>query len=529
MITDLAEEINHDVMVETDVLIVGAGIAGIFLAVRLRRLGIRVVILESGSRTQAEKVHPLNRVVQLGDSYNGASAGRFRCLGGTSTRWGGALIPFAPSDLLPRTYLNLSGFPIEASDITKYINDVEGMFGVDDGSYEEDFVNEIHAEQHIPIGDPDFRARFAKWPTFKRRNVAKLFEQLLERDPDLHISLNSTAVRFDVDRTNGSVRSVLAQHQSGRSILVTAKHCVICAGAIEATRLLLTLNRGEDQRPFSGCEAVGRYFYDHVSMAVAALEATDVQALNRLAGFRFVGSTMRSMRYEVSAEAQRRERVPNAFAHISFKTKSSSGFDALRELMRARQKAGGIAGKQLADVFNDIPYLLEFGAWRLWRKQLLWPKPASYDLHIVAEQLPQYGNRLSLTNETDLLGMPIVSIDWQFTEKDLRTFVICSQLFEQFWNRRGLGKIAALDWKSDPDSLQPKQTSQADVFHPGGSVRMGRDRSSAVVDPDLLVFGFQNLWVASTAVFPSGGGANPTLTLILFTLRLADQLALKLR
>ena len=201
----------------------------------------------------------------------------------------------------------------------------------------------------------------------------------------------------------------------------------------------------------------------------------------------------------------------------------------LRELMRARQKAGGIAGKQLADVFNDIPYLLEFGAWRLWRKQLLWPKPASYDLHIVAEQLPQYGNRLSLTNETDVFGMPIVSIDWQCTEKDLRTFVVCSHLFERFWDRRGLRKIAALNWKSDPDTSQPKQTSQADVFHPGGSIRMGRDRSSAVVDPDLLVFGFQNLWVASTAVFPSGGGANPTMTLILFTLRLADHLALKLR
>ena len=75
MITDLAEEINHDVMVETDVLIVGAGIAGIFLAVRLRRLGIRVVILESGSRTQAEKVHPLNRVIQLGDRITGRAPG----------------------------------------------------------------------------------------------------------------------------------------------------------------------------------------------------------------------------------------------------------------------------------------------------------------------------------------------------------------------------------------------------------------------------------------------------------------------
>ena len=69
----------------------------------------------------------------------------------------------------------------------------------------------------------------------------------------------------------------------------------------------------------------------------------------------------------------------------------------------------------------------------------------------------------------------------------------------------------------------------ADVYHPGGSTRMGTDRHTAVVDANFRSFAVENLWVMSTSAFPSGGGANPTLTLMLFAMRLADHLSHKLR
>jgi choline dehydrogenase-like flavoprotein len=53
---------------------------------------------------------------------------------------------------------------------------------------------------------------------------------------------------------------------------------------------------------------------------------------------------------------------------------------------------------------------------------------------------------------------------------------------------------------------------------------MGVEPHAAVVDRNLRSFKVPNLWIASTSAFPSGGGENPTLTLILFTLRLADHL-----
>lgn len=523
MIVDLTAEANGRLKAETDVLIIGAGIAGILLGVRLRQTGIRVVILESGGASQSEETHPLNRTVQLGQTYNGASSGRCRCLGGTSTRWGGALIPFVPSDLLPRDYLGLPGFPVAPDEISAYVPEVEKLFGIDAGSYEEGFVTDEHIGEFVPTGDPDVRARFAKWPKFTKRNIATLFREMIKSDDELRIVLNSTAVHFDVDRENGTVRSVTGGHASGRSITIASQHCVICAGAIESTRLLLALDRENGDRIFAKSGVLGHYFYDHISRAMASIETKDVRRLNRLAGFRFVDETMRSLRYELRSDAQRRENVPNAFGHISFKTDRPSAFDALRQIMRSRQKGMGIAVSELGNIIRDVPYLLELGFWRFAYRQLLWPRPASYDLHVVAEQMPHDENRIALADQTDIFGTPLAAINWRVLDADLKTFFVYKRLFVDFWDRSGLSKIGTLVWTDD--SIISDRASQVDVFHPGGTTRMGDDPSTSVVDPNLRVFGFRNLWTASTATFPSGGGANPTLTLMLFTLRLADYLA----
>lgn len=130
MIVDLATQSEVHRSVETDVLIVGAGIAGLILANRLRHEKKRVTVLESGGLEQVDESHPLNRVVQLGDAYSGATHGRFRCLGGTSTRWGGALIPFLDNDLSARPYLDLPAFPVSMDAVRPYLDSVEQLFGI---------------------------------------------------------------------------------------------------------------------------------------------------------------------------------------------------------------------------------------------------------------------------------------------------------------------------------------------------------------------------------------------------------------
>jgi choline dehydrogenase-like flavoprotein len=169
------------------------------------------------------------------------------------------------------------------------------------------------------------------------------------------------------------------------------------------------------------------------------------------------------------------------------------------------------------------------GLWRYLYKQLYWPQPAKYDVHVVAEQLPRRDNYIKLADERDVLDLPLAVINWRVQALEYETFAAFSKRFAGFWARRGLHEIGVLEWANWPYGPPlAKSAFGVDVFHPGGSTRMGANGRSAVVDQNLRTFAIPNLWIASTSVFPSGASANPTLMLMLFTKRLAGHLAQRL-
>jgi choline dehydrogenase-like flavoprotein len=71
----------------------------------------------------------------------------------------------------------------------------------------------------------------------------------------------------------------------------------------------------------------------------------------------------------------------------------------------------------------------------------------------------------------------------------------------------------------DPDELSGVVW---DFAHHMGAIRMAQSTADGVVDPECMVFGIENLYVGSTAVFPTTGLSNPTFTLIALCIRIAD-------
>src|SRR5262245_34837668 len=168
MIRDLSEQQDHALQVEAEVLVIGAGIAGLVTATKLSERGLRVVVVESGGRTQDTDTHPLNRVEQIGQLYTGAERGRFRCLGGTSSRWGGAMIPLQPEDM------QVPAWHVPYQRLMAQLPDIEAKFGLGAGSYE--------ASETIGPNGPAaeaFVARLAKFGPFRKRNVAVVFENVI--------------------------------------------------------------------------------------------------------------------------------------------------------------------------------------------------------------------------------------------------------------------------------------------------------------------------------------------------------------
>jgi choline dehydrogenase-like flavoprotein len=81
----------------------------------------------------------------------------------------------------------------------------------------------------------------------------------------------------------------------------------------------------------------------------------------------------------------------------------------------------------------------------------------------------------------------------------------------------GLGKLRLERDRGTPQIFLPS------IHHHMGTTRMHEDPKQGVVDSTCRVHGVSNLYIASSSVFPTGGYANPTLTIIALALRVADQ------
>ena len=85
---------------------------------------------------------------------------------------------------------------------------------------------------------------------------------------------------------------------------------------------------------------------------------------------------------------------------------------------------------------------------------------------------------------------------------------------------RALAPIARLIPDPDLGSKAFRAKCQ-DSYHHMGGIRMDEFPRRGVVSAELQLHGTRNVFVCSSALFPSSGLSNPTHTLILLAMRLA--------
>lgn len=496
--------------IDADILIIGAGTIGLPMSVLLAaRPKLKVVCLESGGLHQDSETHPLNEVIHRANEYLGASAGRFRCFGGTSTRWGGALIPFQHADL------DHGDWPVSAEELDPYVAKVEDLFGLERGPYTD-------VRFPFPLGDTHVN-RLAKWPIFKNRNVVSLVGDAAGKSSNLSVWVNATVTEIDVRSATDRVQ-VTARSATGKELNVSAARVMITAGAIETTRLALLIDHHHGGRVSAMSPTLGRCFSDHVGMAVADITPLRPRELNMLFGWRFGrGGSMRNIRFELSPDAAVRKDLPPSFAYLSPSVASDGGWFALRELYRYAQRKRMPPASAFVQAIGHLPWITRAAWWRFVHKRLLLPDAGPLKVCMVQEQVLDPDNRIVLSEERfDPFGVPLAEITWRATEKDIDNVLKSTALFSDTWRSTKLSLYGA--WHSYPDQqIRRGMLEAGGVYHPTGSTRMGRDASTGVVDRNLRMFAFPQIQLISTSVLPTGGGANPTMMAMMLGIRCVDQ------
>jgi len=533
---------------QCDVCIVGAGPAGITIATAFARSRFSICMLESGGLESERATQALNDGESVGPARFDPGLCRLRALGGSSRLWGGGCVPLGRMDLAPREWVPASGWPIDFDELAVWCGHARSVFGI--------------SPRH-DIGDGSFgNARFAHALPLRREHAVDRvcfesstrfqfrYRKLLEHADNitllLHANLIELAATPDADRVQAASIGSLA----GRRGSVRARHYVLAAGGIENARLLLHSNSVQPTGLGNGHDQVGRHFMDHPRCLAGQVVDGDFHALLRPYDGNGERQSLPLYReLSLADAAQRRLRLLNARARpLPVSSAAPAGLQALRELRASFRPAP--AGND-DGVEDEVQRALDTGLPELPR-----PRPAgtarrarlalrmgmnpghvagaiarklrhrpvdSYrhvDLMAYFEQSPNPGSRITLGESRDALGMRKVRVDWRFTNLDYSSYRTSAAVLGEEAARCCGGRFEPAPWVNEP-SLQPPVMGTA---HHIGTTRMSERREDGVVDRDCRVHGMENLHVAGSSVFPTGGWAFPTFTIVALALRLADRL-----
>lgn len=555
MIVD-ARTLRPGAVREADVCVVGSGPAGLTVARELVGAGLTVAVLESGGTEadpEADRLQEAAEGLRFGtvEQISGT-----RRVGGNANLWsvdlGGGrsglrLVPLADADLEARAWMPGSGWPLTPDDLAPVYRRAQRLFGLPALGYGADDW-EAATARRLPVDETVVRTdvfQFADRAQYAQRHVDELVASA-----SCTVFHHAYVVELRTDPGSTRVTEVRAMSVPGREVVFRAPVVVLAGGGLASTQLLLAsdgVRRGLDRAGGSrGEDPLGRHFMDHPLIDGGVLEPVNRSVVDHMALYdlRTVRGVPVMGHLRIADEAVREQALPQ-LSTLFFPRHASQREDtadaralvarryavAVRESLRARRlpraadvwgavsRADAVLSRVLHSGGRMSTYV-GHGGWSTFRR----PSRRFDHLRVVhqAEQAPHAGNRVSLGEQTDAFGMRRLRVDWAWTPQDARGAARAQALVADAVRRAGVGRIHL------PDSAGPVVLGSS-TNHYLGTTRMSADPAQGVVDERCRVHGLDNLFVASTSVFPTSGYANPTLTLVALALRVADEVGARFR
>jgi len=550
------KEIDDNQQLQSEVCVIGAGAAGVTLALELARKGADVILLEAGG-LNANALADADLAGNIVDTRHHAplSECRSRQLGGTTALWVGRCLPLDPIDFEIRDYVRNSGWPIRFEELTRFYPRATEYCHAGDCVY--DFPQ--NSAQSPPYLVPGFiddavtNSRIERWslPT----HFGKHYRKELIGHRNIRLLTNSFCIRIELNPACRTVDSVIVATVPGRHFRVQAQLFVVAGGGLETTRLLLASNTSDSEGIGNSYGHLGRYYTGHLFGSIAEIHFAGDPRKTRYGFERDDAGVYYRRRFWISPETQKKEKIlntafwltnapaanPNHRSGILSAAYLALKLPYLRDKLAppAIQKAfRGRSGPEnywphLRNILSDFPYSAAFITKFLFKRFVparripalfIYNRSNRYDLYYHSEQTPQWDNRVSLQTDRDRFGMPRLHVNFRFHPQDIESVYRAHEvLADQLEKRQKLGVF-----KFKQDDIHTMITDQAqDGYHQIGTTRMSASEKDGVVDPDCKVHSVQNLYVCSSSVFPTSGQANPTLTIVALAVRLANHLARK--
>jgi len=505
-----------------DAIVIGSGFGGTLAAYELVRAGWRVLMIERGDwvtrgpeNWAPGAVGTLTPHFSMETPYRALAGGEreivgsFQCVGGPSVFYGGVSLRFRAEDFEPAPEIvGASGarWPVAYAEVEPYYARAERIIGVAgqpgaDGT--EPFRSTAYPqlpgalsptarrlwEAAGDLGLHPFRlplafnharrpgrAPCAACPTCdgfacavgaKNDLATAVLPQLLRRG--LRLATNTVAVRL---RTEGSRVTAVecVERATGRRVRHAAAHFVLAAGALASPHLVLASGL-EGSSPAR--RSIGRYLMRHYNAVVMGV-------------------------FPRRPDPEREFHKQVGIHDFYFGHPGTDGPPG---------KLGGL--QQLA---TPPPELVRAHLPRGLRSLAAASVPHVTGLLVIAEDQPREENRVEIDRRRpDRFGLPQLLITHRYSPRDLAAGRVLVGHARRILHRAGA-------WLT---CMQPIRT----FSHAMGTLRMGTDPATSVLDGDGRFRGTENLYVTDASAFPTSAGVNPSLTIAAHALRVGERLA----
>ncbi|ACC75302.1 GMC oxidoreductase [Paraburkholderia phymatum] len=560
-----------------ELLIVGAGAAGLTIARELSGLGLRLLIVESGGLEETPNHEALNAVdvpddigrdelnrdrdashayqMRLWRADNQRYGVRCRVFGGSTVAWAGKVAPFDAADFAHREWVPHSGWPLRFDALAPYITLAAKRLDVGPLLTDHRFWTTDKARMPHEIGRlTSFSSYFwqiARSPD-DMTDVLR-FGAEFRRENHKHVTVVLNATTSSIKIEDGKVIGVeIISSLSGRKrCFLRAGFVVLAAGAVENARLLLVSKDNSGVAIGNTNDVVGRYLMDHPCMSLGRFTAPSQGRAAAMFGFFTRFAEHRAFMYShglsLNAKVQKQQHLTNMAVYANVRISHDDPIQALKRLAKRQSEQRtadflavtaspalvvGQVGRMLLGnqklprrlrrSLADLAVLLNanFVA-RDYMAKGSARKIDQVTLDVICEQPPSPQNRVTLSEQCDRLGIPIPRVIWDASDQVRHGVLKLGALLAEELERAGIDGFQLSPALASGDA---SKIVLHDMGHSAGTTRMGLDVASSVVDTNCQVHGVKGLYVAGASVFPTSGHANPTMVIMALAIRLADHL-----
>lgn len=258
--------------IEVDLCILGAGAAGISLALEFANTATTTCLVEGGGIVADRETIALHAGEIVGRSYQPLESTHLRLFGGTTNIWHGACLPLEELDFKTRSWVPHSGWPMSKGELDTYYPRASLLCEITPPFHDEAIWRDPAGPQSQWDAD---KLVERIWRYSKPTRFGSRYRDDLESAPNLKVLLWANATNIHPNASNNRIEYVEVRSLSGNRARLKARRFVLAMGGIENAHLLLNSTDLEEGGLGNQHDVVGRYFMEHTHTQCGYLYPND--------------------------------------------------------------------------------------------------------------------------------------------------------------------------------------------------------------------------------------------------------------